>query len=71
MTGPDDFFDLVADRDAAGYRRMVVAGQEAEVPARHCVSAQEGLQAARQVIASQRIQVSEPKWERQTGIPNP
>ena len=65
VTGPDDFFDLVGDRDARGTLWLVVGGQASEVPARHCVSKHKALQAFWGFLASGHIEVSNESWERQ------
>ena len=65
VVGPDDFFDLIGDPGATGTCSLVIGGQEVDHPARHCVSAEQALQAARSFIASKRIPVSGDQWERQ------
>ena len=65
VTGSDDFFDLVGDREARGTRELVVGGQVSEVPARHCVPKEKALQAFWGFLSRGHLDVSDDGWERQ------
>jgi hypothetical protein len=71
VTGPDHFFDLVGDRHAKGSRELVVGGQTSEVPARHCVTKNQALQAFWGFLASGHLELSDDKWERQGSHADP
>lgn len=63
--GPDHFFDLIGDPDAKGNRELLVGGQTSEVPARHCVTKEQALQAFWGFLSSGHIEVSSERWQRQ------
>jgi hypothetical protein len=64
-TGPDQIFDLIGDRDAKGSRDLVVGGQTSEVPARHCRTKNQALQAFWGFLAGGHVEVSDGQRERQ------
>lgn len=69
-TGPDHFFDLIGDPGAKGMRELVVGGQSSEVPARHCLSKDEAIQAFWGFLSSGHVEVSGDHWERQGARPD-